>query len=277
MIRLALRAELRKLMSTKLWWILLIPAVLVTYVISVLGAAIARLPDNETLRQLGGRFPSLLGVSVTYSVAFTSLLILCLGINAAAGEFRQRTITTTYLTTRGRGTVLTAKLTVLAALGLGYGIAVTISATLGGLTVGGWSAFPPVEEFLAVTIIGAVVLVLWALVGVGVGTLLTNHVVALLGALAVRVVVENLAGLLLRRVGAEGVADVLPGAASSGAIRGLAINFAIEQAPLRSQANFEDFLPASSISWWASGFVFGLWVLACCLGAWLVAARRDVP
>ena len=277
MIRPALRAELRKLMSTKLWWILLIPAVLVTYVISILGAAIARLPDNEALRQLGGQFPSLLGVSVTYSVAFTSLLILCLGINAAAGEFRQRTITTTYLTTKGRGTVLTAKLIVIAALALGYGIAVTISATLGGLTVGGWSAFPPVEEFLAVAIVGALVLVLWALVGVGVGTLLTNHVVALLGALAVRVVVENLAGLVLRQVGAGGVADVLPGAASSGAIRGLATNFAVDQAPLRSQANFEDFLAASSISWWASGFVFGLWVLACCLGGWLVAARRDVP
>lgn len=272
----ALRSELRKLVATRLWWLLLIPTVLVTYLISILGAAIAVLPDDETIRELGGRFPSLLGVSVTYSVAFTSLIALCLGITASAGEVRHQTITTTYLTTKGRGTVLGAKMLVHAGLGLGYGVAVMVAATLGGLTVGGWSAFPPAEQFLAVTIVGSVVLVLWTVAGIGIGTLITNQVIALVGALLTRLVVENMASLILHRVGAGAVADLLPSEASSAFTRKLATDFAIEQAPLRTQANVENFLPGGALSWWAGGFVFGLWVLGCCLGGWLLAARRDV-
>jgi len=272
----ALRAELRKLLATKLWWLLLIPTLLVSYLISLAGAAIATLPDDEMLRQLGGRFPSLLGVSITYSVAFTSLLTLCLGISAAAGEVRTQTITTTYLTAPGRGTVLTAKLAVYAGLGFAYAVVVMAAATLGGLTIGGWTNFPPVEEFLAVAVLGSVVLVLWTVAGVGIGTLVTNQLVALLGALITRLLIETLGGYLLRQVGAGALADVLPSSASNAFTRRLAADFAIGQAPLRTQANFEDLLSGSSLSWWAGGLVFGVWVLACCLGAWLVAERRDV-
>lgn len=276
MITPALRAELRKLLATKLWWLLLIPTLLVSYLISLAGAAIATLPDDETLRQLGGRFPSLLGVSITYSVAFTSLLTLCLGISAAAGEVRTQTITTTYLTAPGRGTVLTAKLAVYAGLGFAYALVVMAAATLGGLTIGGWTSFPPVEEFLAVAVLGSVVLVLWTVAGVGIGTLVTNQLVALLGALISRLLIETIGGYLLRQVGAGALADVLPSSASNAFTRRLAADFAIGQAPLRTQANFEDLLSGSSLSWWAGGLVFGVWVLACCLGAWWVAERRDV-
>jgi len=272
----ALRAEYRKLAAAKLWWLLLIPTIVVTYLISILGAAIAVLPDDETIRQLGGRFPSLLGVSVTYSVAFTSLLTLCLGITASSGEVRHQTMTTTYLTTKGRGTVLAAKMVVHAGLGLLYGVAVMVTATLGGLTVGGWSAFPPAQQFLAVAIVGTVVLALWTVAGVGVGTLVTNQVSALVGAVLTRLVVENIASLVLHRIRAGAVADVLPSAASSAFSRSLATDFAIGQAPLRTQANFEDFLPGGALSWWAGGLVFALWVLASCLGGWVLAARRDV-
>ncbi len=140
----ALRAEYRKLAAAKLWWLLLIPTIVVTYLISILGAAIAVLPDDETIRQLGGRFPSLLGVSVTYSVAFTSLLTLCLGITASSGEVRHQTMTTTYLTTKGRGTVLAAKMVVHAGLGLLYGVAVMVTATLGLVSPsGGGPRFRP--------------------------------------------------------------------------------------------------------------------------------------
>jgi len=276
MVTPALRAEYRKLVATRLWWLLLIPTLVVTYLISILGAAIAVLPDNETIRELGGRFPSLLGVSLTYSVAFTSLLTMCLGINSSAGEVRHQTITTTYLTTKGRGTVLAAKMLVYAVLGLLYGVVIMITATLGGFTVGGWSAFPPVAQFLGVAIVGTVVLALWTVAGVGIGTLIPNQVIALVGALVTRLVAENIASLVLRRIGAGPVADVLPGAASSTFSRSLATDFAIGLAPLRTQANFEDLLSGGALSWWAGGLVFALWVLACCLGGWLTAERRDV-
>ncbi len=272
----AVRAELRKIGSTKVWWLLLIPVVLVSYLISIIGAAIAQLPDEETLRQLGGTFPSLLGVSLTYSVGFASLCSLCLGITAFAGEVRHRTITTTLLTTRGRGTVLAAKLLAYGLVSCSYGLALSVAATLGGLTAGGWSAFPPIGQFLAVALVGSLVVVLWTLLGVGCGALVPNQAIALVGALLTRLVVERTAGFALPRLGAQSVADVLPSSASATATSRLATDFAVQQAPLRTRANFEDFLPGGGMSWWLSGVVLALWVLVFCLAGWLVSSSRDV-
>lgn len=276
MIPPVLRAEFRKLFSTTMWWVLLIPAVIVSYLISLLGASIAEIPDPETLRQLGGAFPSLLGVSLTYSVGFTSLLAMSLGITAFAGEVRHKTVATTFLTTRGRGAVLLAKLAGYGSLGCGYGVAVMVAATLGGLTVGGWSTFPPIGEFLAVAAIGVLVIVLWSLLGVGLGALVPNQLFTIVGAVLVRLVLERLAAMLLSRIGAQWVADLLPSTAASSFTGSLAREFAVGQAPRRTQADFEDLLSSGGMSWWSGGLVFIGWTLACCVAAWWACTVRDV-
>lgn len=276
MIVNVVRAEFRKIISTKVWWALLIPAVIVSYLINLGGGAIAQLPDADVLRQLGGAFPSLLGLSLAVSVGFTSLFTLCLGIIGASGEFRHQTITTTYLTTKGRGTVLAGKLIAFGVIGLGYGVVIVVAATLGGLTAGGWSVFPPLGQFLAVALVGSLVLMMWTLLGVGLGTLISNQVLALVGALLTRLVVEKIAGVALSHIGAQSVANLLPSSASSTFTSKLATDFLTQQAPLRSRANFEDFFAESGASWWVGGLLFGGWVLAFCLGGWFVSGGRDV-
>ncbi|MGZ4522956.1 MAG: hypothetical protein ACXVXO_05995 [Mycobacteriaceae bacterium] len=276
MIVNVVRSEFRKIISTKAWWALLIPAVVVSYLINLGGAAIAQLPDDETLRQLGGDFPSLLGFSLALSVGFTSLFTMCLGIIGSSGEVRHRTITTTYLTTKGRGTVLVGKMIAYAVIGFAYGIVIVVAATLGGLTAGGSSAFPPVGQFLAVALAGSVTLMLWTVMGVGLGSLVPNQVLVLVGALVTRLVVERIAGLALPRIGARSVADLLPSSASSAFTSRLASDFFTEQTPPRSRADFEDVFAGSGLSWWAGGLVFGVWVLACCVAAWWATKTRDV-
>lgn len=271
-----LRAEFRKLRASPTWWALLLPAVVVTYLISLLGASISELPDSETLRQLGGAFPSLLGVSLTYSVGFTSLLVMSMGIAAFAGEVRRKILATTYLTSGARGGVLLAKLTAYGCLGGVYGIAIMGAATLGGLTIGGWSAFPPINQFLSVAAVGVVVVVLWSLFGVGLGALLPYPVFTIAGAVLVRLAVERLAGGALSRLDNQWLADLLPSTAATSFTSRLAGGFAAGQAPRRTRANFEDLLVSGGMSWWTAGLVFAGWTLACCLAAWWVCRVRDV-
>src|SRR5690606_34448126 len=97
------RAEVRKVASTKLWWGLLVPVTLLSSMINLFGGVFtAAFPESE-------RLPLLLG-SLAYALGFTGVFAAVHGVVAAAGEFRHRTITTTYLTTRGRAPVLLAKM-----------------------------------------------------------------------------------------------------------------------------------------------------------------------
>ncbi|WP_164860660.1 hypothetical protein [Rhodococcus sp. X156] len=271
-----LRAELRKIRFGMLWWLLLIPAVVVSYLISVAGGAIAGLADTETLRQLGGSFPSLLGVSLSYSAGVTSVFTLCLGVTAYAGEVRAVTLGATYVATPSRGAVLAAKLVAYGGLGLVYGVALMLAATLGGLTAGGWAAFPPFGEFLAVAVAGTAVVTLWTLIGVAFGALVPLDVLALLAALALRLGVGPLADALLGRVGAQPLADLLPGSASGTLVSRLATDLVVGRAPLRSRSAFEEVLPAGALPWWGSGAVFALWVLVACLAGWWAVRERDI-
>ncbi|OLT06441.1 hypothetical protein BJF90_16785 [Pseudonocardia sp. CNS-004] len=88
------RAEFRKVASTKLWWALLIPVALLSSMINLFGGVFTAAFPEEQL-------PLLLG-SIAYALGMTSVFAAVHGLVAAAGEYRHRTITTTYLTTRGR-------------------------------------------------------------------------------------------------------------------------------------------------------------------------------
>jgi hypothetical protein len=62
------------------------------------------------------------------------LLATILGIVVAAGEFRHRTVTNTYLATPNRLTVMTAKAIATAAVGMLFGLASSAAATIIGLS-----------------------------------------------------------------------------------------------------------------------------------------------
>ena len=167
------RAEVRKVTSTKVWWALLIAPALLALLIGVGGTALAGLPSADQLSSLGGTLPPIMGVALTVAASVASTFALCVGIIGAAGENRHRTATTTYLTAPGRLPVLVAKLVVHGGVGALYGVVVVAATSLGGALAGlggaSGASFPPPGTYLAVALLTVLVLTLWAVLGVAWG------------------------------------------------------------------------------------------------------------
>src|SRR5690606_13366341 len=113
----AVRSEIQKIVTTRIWWILLV--VLVVYVALLagfLGAAFGGIfGDDSTAPAM----PSDVVAPVIYSVATAIGYVfpLLLGTLAVTGEFRHQTLTPTFLATPRRGRVLLAKVITLALFG----------------------------------------------------------------------------------------------------------------------------------------------------------------
>lgn len=119
----AVRAELRKFFSTRLWWGMAI-AVLVTgaafavlfgFILTSegLGPGAPALPINDALL---ARTVFTSGLSVGY------LLTLAVGVLMVGSEYRHQTITATFLATPRRATVMAAKVLALLVIGGFYGV-----------------------------------------------------------------------------------------------------------------------------------------------------------
>ena len=124
-----------------------------------------------------------------------ALVVLVAGIVLAAGEQRHGTAVDTFLTTPRRGRVVAAKLAVGAALGLLVGLVTAVgAAAVAGAAYAARDATLPLDDgevwaSLAGTLAYTT---LFAVLGVGLGSLVRNQVVAVTAALAWVAVVEHI-------------------------------------------------------------------------------------
>jgi ABC-2 type transport system permease protein len=269
-----LRAELRKVSSTKLWWGLLIPVAFISIMINLFGGlfslGLAAPGDDQ-------RLPLLLA-SLAYALALTAVFAAVHGIVAAAGEFRHRTITTTYLTAPGRGPVLLAKMAVGAGVGLLYALVTAFFGTLAGLAGQGSARFPEVGALLAVTGTGLVVCALWSALGVALGTVISNQVTVLVTALVYVLIGENVLSLLLNNADSETVARLtsyLPVNAGDVALYDIPAD--VLAGPSLARGIVEGLAGVTAPpAWWASLLVLAAWTAAVAATGWVVGGRRDI-
>jgi ABC-2 type transport system permease protein len=135
------------------------------------------------------------GVDRVLAVTGTgALVVLMVGIVVAAGEYRHGTIADTFLPTPDRRRVLAAKL----AVGAGLGAAVGLVSGAVSLGVAGvlyrtrGASFPFGDGSVWLTLAGALVYTgLFAVIGVALGALVRNQVLAVALALAWFAVVEH--------------------------------------------------------------------------------------
>ncbi|MBO3084786.1 ABC transporter permease [Cellulomonas fengjieae] len=221
-MRAALLTEYRKLVTTRLWWILLIAmAVYMAFLAAVLGWAIAQgamTTTTGTGEESAALAPDSVVRSVyTIAVSFGYVFPLLVGALAVASEFRHQTITPTLLAEPRRTILVSAKLVAAAALGLVYGVVGTLASVGAGaavLTMLDQPTFLDQASTWRTIALSALALALWAIVGVGFGSVLTNQVAVIVVVLAFTQFVEPVLRVVLSMTGwGADIAAYLPGAA----------------------------------------------------------------
>lgn len=219
----ALRTELRKISTTRTWW--LIAAAMFAYML-VIGAIMALsfvLGMRENTSTFPGQEavvmdPEAIASSVyTLAVALGYIFPAILGALAVTTEFRYHTITPTLLAEPRRTLVLTAKLVAVLPYSVVVAVAGVAGAVIGGaatLSVLGEPTLLGDADMWRTIAMSVVALVLWSLVGVGFGSVLTNQVAAIVVLLVFTQFVEPLLRILLAQFEVtEAVSKFLPGAA----------------------------------------------------------------
>lgn len=217
-MRAALVSEYRKLVSTRLWWVLLLAlAGYLAFIAGVMALSFVNAPEDAA--------PPLTGAELAAAVygvinAIGYVFPLVIGSLAMTTEFRHQTITQSLLVEPRRGVFLGAKLLATVPLGLLYGVVGTV-AVVGVaaplLSVGGDGAYLTDGDVVEVIVLGVVVTALWAAIGVAFGSVVTNQVAAIVVILAFTQFVEPIARLALGAFDSlDGIAKFLPGAAADG-------------------------------------------------------------
>lgn len=186
-------SELRKIRTTRLWWIMLL-------CIFVLGAGYALLPAFISLLSAGDAPKSVVfsdpGTLISIyngGNTLSRILALVVGIMSMGGEYRHKTLATTYLATPKRLKVVAAKALALAGYGLGYGLASVVAGILVAIpfVLRYDGSFQLTDgDVLRSIVLGIVSIALWVLIGMGVGILIRNMIVAMLVGVGFAYIVE---------------------------------------------------------------------------------------
>ncbi len=250
-MRAALASEYRKLVSTRLWWVLLLAMIgYMAFLSATVGLSIYL--SGEQAADAGAELPettpeqiaqTLYGIAASWGYIFPVIV----GALAVTGEFRHKTITPTLLAEPRRSVLLAAKFLSTIPVGLLFGLfgtATTVAAGAGVLAITGSETFLDTWVIWRGILLAVVALAVWAMVGVGLGTMLPNQVVAIVVLLAYTQFVEPVVRLVAGFVSwGPDVAKFLPGAAGD-AMAG---------------ASFYDTIAGTGgstlLTWWQGGLV----------------------
>ncbi|HEY6797997.1 MAG TPA: hypothetical protein VI248_25255 [Kineosporiaceae bacterium] len=261
-----MRSELRKVFTTRLWWGLLIGLVLAWAAFGALWAGLILRPPGEATPagSLSLDDADAVRTALTAGLGPAYVIALTFGVIAMAGEYRQQTITATLLAAPRRTWVVVSKLAVVALVGLGYGAAGVLTGLLTtapillarGSHVGLTGHGIPRAQTAA-----AVAVALWAVLGLGVGTLIRNQIVAVLVSIGAAWIAEPFLQLALFAAGAGPAARFLPSQATSALV-----------SPVAASGGVTTHL----LPWWGgAATLIGYAVVSGVLGAALTL-RRDV-
>jgi len=186
------------------------------------------------------------------------LLALLVGVLCITTEFRHKTVTTTLLVTPRRGQFVAGKLITSALLGAALAVIMLVATLVGGgltLSAQGGSFADLLRQVPAVAPGMILVFALFAILGVGVGSLLTNQVAAIIVALGWFIIVESILVGLVN--GAEKWVPTGAAIAASNLTRGMGSRFGL-------------------FNWWEGGLlILGYGLFFAVVGS-LVLTRRDI-
>lgn len=216
----AIRSEIRKTLTTRLWWILLLSNIaLVAFFAITLGAAFGF--DAGGTDMEGNPIAidpvSLATMVYTVGVGFGYVFPVILGALSVTGEVRHGTLDTTLVLQPRRGTVILAKFVAIIPFALLFAVASVATGVASGAAVFAITDMPLElgnTDVIRALLMGVVALTVWALVGVGLGTALTNQVAAIVVLLGFTQFVEPILRIVFAMVESlSAIGSYLPGAA----------------------------------------------------------------
>ncbi|GAA3844454.1 ABC transporter permease subunit [Saccharothrix violaceirubra] len=285
-----IKSEFRKILTTGLWWGLLIPTVLVALGWG-LGAGLigeglmeaVQSSDVEELTTAFGLSPdqwqvSLFGMARAINIA--TIFPMIFGGLAIANEINRKTITTTFLTAPNRVSSLSAKMIVYVAWGALYGIAIVAAMSIGIALTAPANTLPDAAGWLAMVGVGLLSSILMTMFGVGVGALLNSVVATTVVLVMYMLVIENGIQLVLTANEASDVIGFLPNGAVNGLTGSVAASLFLADAGVVPD-ELEDVMRAlagglGAHEWWLSGLIFLAWTALFFVFGWLSTQRKDI-
>lgn len=272
------RSELRKYFSTRLAWGMPLAMFLTGALFAMITALFINfgsidLPTGAEVN-LKDVLPDVTLARMVYTggVQMGYLLALVLGVLSMGTEFRHKTVSSTFLAGPRRIQVVLAKV-----IGLAVVVTVNALAHIGGVVVGGaitlgvtnLPVFPEPVEMIRTLLLLVLVLVLWGLMGLGLGVLVTNQIAALFIGVALAWIVEPLLGWGLSFLdGGDQVARFFPSQATSATLSVFSgADGAVAQAMGGSP---------NQLAWWSGALTLLLYAgIMTAIGIWLTQ-RRDI-
>ncbi|MDQ3358851.1 MAG: ABC transporter permease [Actinomycetota bacterium] len=271
------RAELRKYLTTRMYW----GMALAMFLTGALFAAITAAFVIYGSIQVGGEeidletvLPELTLARMVYTggIQIGYLLALVIGVVAIGTEFRHKTATSTFLAAPRRTRVILAKAAALVLIAVGSGLFHVIGSLIGGgvlLGLNDLAVLPDAAQLGRTLLLALLVLALWALMGLGIGVLITNQVAALFVAVAVAWIVEPLLGWGLTFLdGGDAFARFFPSQATTATLN---VFTGADEQVTRSMGGSGEQLP-----WWGAALTLIAYAgVMTVIGMWLTR-RRDI-
>ncbi|MFZ1287233.1 MAG: ABC transporter permease [Candidatus Phosphoribacter sp.] len=262
---LAIRSEFRKFFTTRMWWGMGLAIVLSGLAFSALNGLLLTSSAMEEMGLSALSDAELARTVYTGGLQVAYVLTLAIGVLMIGSEYRHKTITGTFLATPKRVKVMLAKVVALLGIGAGYGAAALVSSFAVGAIVLNVKGYPiwPDSSIGRTLLLGLLVLGLWALIGLGIGILIPNQIVALFVAIGVAWIVEPLLTLLFSsQEWGRGLVRFFPSSATTSVLGASA-----QAGPGISIPTFE---------WWGAALVLIAYAAIMAVIGSALTVRRDV-
>ena len=259
-----LRAELRRIATTKLWWVVLICIFVLSAGYAALPGVIALLQNRAGVASAPFADPGIIRSIYNGGNVLSRILAMVVGIVAVGSEYRYGTLASSYLAIPRRVRMLLGKAEALLIFGVIYGVTSVAAGMLVSvpfvLANSGSFLLEQSETWRSI-VLGVCSIALWTLIGMGLGVLIKNMPVALVVGIIFGFLVEPIVSVVFFLKKWDQLLNLMPSGATNAMLE------------ITSPVLFAGHQPSP---WWLAALVLAAWCLLPALAGVLSAARRDI-
>jgi len=259
-----LHAEIRRISTTKLWWLVLLSIFVLSAGYAALPAVVALLGSSVGVAGAPFADPGIIRSIYNGGNVLSRILAMVVGIVAAGNEYRYGTLASSYLATPRRVKLLLGRAQALLIFGMIYGITSVAAGMLVSVPFvrvhGGTFLLHEAATWRSI-ILGVCSIALWTLIGMGLGILIKNMPIAVVVGIILGFLIEPTVSIVFLLKSWDQLLNLMPSGATNAMLE------------ITSPVLFAGHHPAP---WWLAALVLVAWCLLPALAGVLSAVRRDV-